>query len=940
MHRVKKLLTKTRNVSRPSASTEEDKAINYVANIMRRDICDEMKDSYLAYSVSVITSRAIPHLKDGLKPSQRRILYVLKDADTYKKSARIVGDVLGKYHPHGDQAVYGTMVRLCQPFKMYVPYGIGHGNFGSLDASDSPAAPRYCLTGDAVIKTKTHGDISYNELALMYGLSQPYSEVDIDIEVKSMNGEINKSTKLFHSGFHPTMELVLRNGLKIRGTKNHPVLTVVRGKSLQWKTLETLTLDDVVVIDSSHNQFIDNKEDDLLEARFLGCMVSEGYIASEERNESHNDYRIGMNNTDMNMIQPVVDYMKYRFDKDLHIGERLLKSGTLSYEICFADKEFHKEMVEKFHFGRNSLDRGLPKNTRYKSQEYIYELLRYLFEGDGSVGYSYAKDTSGYLVYSTISKRLANDIRGLLLDLGIEVLISEDRKTRQGKNSKEIKLYIGGRHNMVRFYELIGFVSERKQNELYKIVKNIRAKKVTYNSPYATPYDSRTLTLQSVANQSGLEMYGDDVYDILEQVNFLRKFYRHMRAIRIKSIKDTGCTEAVYSIKVDSECHSYVSNGIISHNTEAKVNPETLDIFFKNNQLGVVYEKNYDDTLYIPEHLVPLIPMSLVNGTVGTAVGFATDFPTHNPKEVIDLYVAHITEKLTNKNIRKYLKGPDPVMPCYIIDDAGIDRGYQTGRGSYYAMLPYEIEDEGRGRKRIVFTSVLPDKAKDAMINELVLKCRDQKNPLSQMIADIRDESSKEGVRICVITKRDTDVNVALEALITARFCYAKFNISNILIVNGVPRRIGIIDMLTEFHKMNTETSIRHLSTLKGNKEKRLHILDGIELVVENYDTVIDIIRKSKGREEARIALQKKYKGLTDIQVAAILDTKLHSLVNKGDAIKTERKVIKEEVKEINKNLKDIDSYILNLLEDLKKTLKPYSKRRCQIVSQIPKTPV
>lgn len=938
MSRVKKLPLGKRKLSKPM--DKEDIAIYKTANIIRRDICDELKDSYLAYSVSVITSRAIPHLKDGLKPSQRRILYVLKDATYNMKSARIVGDVLGKYHPHGDSAVYGTMVRLCQPFKMYVPYGIGHGNFGSLDASDSPAAPRYCLTGDAVIKTKTHGDISYNELALMYGLSQPYSEVDIDIEVKSMNGEINKSTKLFHSGFHPTMELVLRNGLKIRGTKNHPVLTVVRGKSLQWKTLETLTLDDVVVIDSSHNQFIDNKEDDLLEARFLGCMVSEGYIASEERNESHNDYRIGMNNTDMNMIQPVIDYVKYRFDKDLHVGERILKSGSLSYDICLTSKEFHKEMVEKFHFGRNSLDRGLPKNTRYKSQEYICELLKYLFEGDGSVGYSYAKDTSGYLVYSTISKRLANDIRGLLLDLGIEVLISEDRKTRQGKNSKEIKLYIGGRHNMARFYELIGFVSERKQTELYKIVKNIRAKKVTYNSPYATPYDSRTLTLQSVANQSGLEMYGDDVYDILEQVNFLRKFYRYMRAIRIKSIKDTGCTEAVYSIRVDSECHSYVSNGIISHNTEAKVNPETLDIFFKHNQLGVVYEKNYDNTLDIAEHLVPLIPMSLVNGTVGTAVGFATDFPTHNPKEVIDTYIAYMNGKLTNKNIRKYLKGPDPVMPCYIIDDVSIDRGYQTGRGSYYAMLPYIVEDEGRGRKRIVFTSVLPDKAKDSMINELVLKCRDQKNPLSQMIADIRDESSKEGVRICVITKRDADLNATIEALINARFCYAKFNISNVLIVNGVPKRLGIIDMLKEFHKMNTETSVRHLTTLKENKERRLHILDGIELVIENYDTVIDIIRKSKGKEEARIALQKKYKGLSDMQVNAILDTKLYTLINKGDSIKAERKVIKEEVKEINHNLKDIDGYILNLLEDLKKTLKPYAKRRCEIISKIPKTPV
>lgn len=515
MNRVKKLPLGTRKLSKPM--DKEDIAIYKTANIMRRDICDELKDSYLAYSVSVITSRAIPHLKDGLKPSQRRILYVLKDASYNMKSARIVGDVLGKYHPHGDQAVYGTMVRLAQPFKMYVPYGIGQGNFGSLDISDSPASARY---------------------------------------------------------------------------------------------------------------------------------------------------------------------------------------------------------------------------------------------------------------------------------------------------------------------------------------------------------------------------------------------------------------------------------------TEIKVNPETLDIFFKHNQLGVIYEKNYDNTLDIAEHLVPLIPMSLVNGTVGTAVGFATDFPTHNPKEVIDTYIAYMNGKLTNKNIRKYLKGPDPVMPCYIIDDVSIDRGYQTGRGSYYAMLPYVIEDEGRGRKRIVFTSVLPDKAKDSMINELVLKCRDQKNPLSQMIADIRDESSKEGVRICIITKRDADLDATIEALINARFCYAKFNISNVLIVNGVPKRLGIIDMLKEFHKMNTETSVRHLTTLKENKERRLHILDGIELVIENYDTVIDIIRKSKGKEEARIALQKKYKGITDIQVNAILDTKLYNLINKGDSIKAERKVIKEEVKEINHNLKDIDGYVLNLLEDLKKTLKPYAKRRCEIISKIPKTPV
>lgn len=374
--------------------------------------------------------------------------------------------------------------------------------------------------------------------------------------------------------------------------------------------------------------------------------------------------------------------------------------------------------------------------------------------------------------------------------------------------------------------------------------------------------------------------------------------------------------------------------------SECHIESIAKEIFFKNNQLGIEWKKNYDETENEPVCLTPIMPTVLINGAVGIAVGIATYIPTHNPMEVLKAYEAYIQGKLTNSNIRKYLKAPDPVIPCYVIDSDGIDRAYKTGSGKYRCMSYYHIEDDTRGKKRIVFTSVLPNRSKDTDITNLVDKCRDQRNPLSQMIADIRDESSKEGIRIVVIIKKDIEVDTALEALIAAKFCYDNFTISMRVICNNKPMRMGIIDMLTEFHKMNTETSIRHLSTLKDNKNKRLHILDGIELVVENYDTVIDIIRKSKGREEAKIALQKKYKGLTDIQVAAILDTKLHSLVNKGDAIKTERKLIKEEVKEINKNLKDIDGYILNLLEDLKKTLKPYSKRRCQIVSQIPKTPV
>lgn len=372
---------------------------------------------------------------------------------------------------------------------------------------------------------------------------------------------------------------------------------------------------------------------------------------------------------------------------------------------------------------------------------------------------------------------------------------------------------------------------------------------------------------------------------------------------------------------------------------ESKINDITQDIFFKYNQLGTEYKDNYDGSTKEPVHLVPVIPTILINGAIGMAVGFATSMPTHNPIEVLNAYEAYINGELKLENIRKYLKGPDPIIPCHVIDSEGINRGYKTGKGSYYCMSHYTIEDDTRGKKRIVFTSVLPNRSKDTDILSLVERCRDQRNPLSQMVADIRDESSKDGIRIVVVTKKDIAVETVLEALIAARFCYDRFSITNIVIVNNKPMRLGIIDILKEFHKMQKETSVRHLTTLKDKKEQRLHILDGLEIAVTNYDTVIDIIRKSKDKQSSIEALIKKYK-IDEIQATAILDTKLISLVNKGDSIKEERKVIKNEVKEINHSLKDIDGYILGLLGELRTTLKPYSKRRCKIIKEIPKTPL
>ena len=914
MNRVKKLPLGKRKLSKPM--DKEDIAIYKTANIMRRDICDELKDSYLAYSVSVITSRAIPHLKDGLKPSQRRILYVLKDASYNMKSARIVGDVLGKYHPHGD-----------------------------------------CLSGDTVIYALDNSFKTIKEL---------YEEGVKELEVLSYD-EVNKTfvPAIAHSfrigqRTNKIYRITMQDGSFIECTNNHPFYDRINERWIKTEDIKegALLITGDVSLRGKHKALttsFDERKDIMYfcvpEIKSDNVRHHSNFNPLDDRPSNivvltrgehaivHKDYLVGLRKGHETIKNDPEVRATMKYNNSIKMRE-IMKNFAI-----VRSSHYVRKLVEKLGIEFNNVDEEL--YNKHKNISYQVPKLSTIY----SKGYTF-KDIIKYAK------------EGFKLETGLT--LNPKKRESKGRSIESVRKPILRRIAKC-FVELL------KLNKELTIENYIEVSKINKWLPSLELIENRVGTkdfneiLKILAHLGyfntvkSIETYsvaGEPMYDFT-----VDKYENAVVVMNSENSDPTSCkfivahNSSVYTtmVRLAQPFKMYVPYGIGQGNfgsldssdgfaspryTEIKVNPETLDIFFKNNQLGVTYEKNYDNTLDIPEHLVPLIPMSLVNGTSGTAVGFATDFPTHNPKEVIDTYIAYMNGKLTNKNIRKYLKGPDPVMPCYIIDDISVDRGYQTGRGSYYAMLPYVIEDEGRGRKRIVFTSVLPDKAKDAMIGELVLKCRDQKNPLSQMIADIRDESSKEGVRICIITKRDADLNATIEALINARFCYAKFNISNVLIVNGVPKRLGIIDMLKEFHKMNTETSIRHLTTLKENKERRSHILDGIELVIENYDTVIDIIRKSKGKEEARIALQKKYKGLSDIQVNAILDTKLYTLINKGDSIKAERKVIKEEVKDINKNLKDIDGYILNLLEDLKKTLKPYAKRRCEIISKIPKTPV
>ncbi len=210
----------------------------------------EMQRSYLDYAMSVIVARALPDVRDGLKPVHRRVLYAMFDGGYrpergFFKCARVVGEVMGNYHPHGDSAIYDTLVRLAQPWALRYPLVDGNGNFGS-PGNDPAAAMRYCCAGDTQVLT-VHGLRRLDEVA---PTAEPNSDTEIDLKVLDWRGLPVRATKFFHSGEHPTLRLRSADGNELTGTHNHPVLclvSVLGVPMLLWRLLEEIQAGDYVV---------------------------------------------------------------------------------------------------------------------------------------------------------------------------------------------------------------------------------------------------------------------------------------------------------------------------------------------------------------------------------------------------------------------------------------------------------------------------------------------------------------------------------------------------------------------------------------------------------------------------------------------------------------------------------------------------------------------
>ena len=309
--------------------------------------------------------------------------------------------------------------------------------------------------------------------------------------------------------------------------------------------------------------------------------------------------------------------------------------------------------------------------------------------------------------------------------------------------------------------------------------------------------------------------------------------------------------------------------------TEARMQKITDEVMADIDKETIDWTLNFDDTLKEPTVLPTKIPLLLVNGASGIAVGMATNMAPHNLSEVVDACCAYIDNKdLACEELLDYVKGPDFPTGGIIYGYEGVKEALLTGRGRVVMRAKTEIEHTASGRECIVISEI------PYMVNkaEMIKKIADLINEKKiEGISYINDESDRQGMRIVIILKQDAVASVVLNTLYKNTPLQSSFAVNNIALVNGRPQLLNLKDLIRHFVDHRHEVIIRRSRFDLQKAEERLHIVNGLLIAQDNIDEVVHIIRSSKTGEEARTRLQERF-GLSELQTAAILEMRLRQL--------------------------------------------------------------
>lgn len=340
--------------------------------------------------------------------------------------------------------------------------------------------------------------------------------------------------------------------------------------------------------------------------------------------------------------------------------------------------------------------------------------------------------------------------------------------------------------------------------------------------------------------------------------------------------------------------------------TEARLSKISMEMLSDINKDTVDFVPNFDETEKEPVVLPARFPNLLVNGTSGIAVGMATNIPPHNMREVINAVVKLIDNRVNEdrdtriEELLEIIKGPDFPTGAMILGTRGIDEAYRTGRGKIRVRAVTDIEPMANGKNRIIVTELPYMVNKARLIEKIAELVREKK---IDGITELRDESDRTGMRICIELRRDVNPNVMLNQLYKHTQLQDTFGVIMLALVNNEPKILNLLQMLQLYLKHQEEVVTRRTKYDLNKAEERAHILEGLLKALDHIDEVIRIIRSSENVAAAKNSLMERF-GLDEVQAQAIVDMRLRALTG------LERERLESEYAELEKKIAEFKAIL------------------------------
>jgi len=928
------------------------------AQIMSVNIEDEMKSSYLDYAMSVIIGRALPDVRDGLKPAHRRVLYAmysegLLSSKRYSKCAGVVGEVLKKYHPHGDASVYDTLVRMAQDWNMRYPLIDGQGNFG-------------CFTGDTKIRLADGTARSFDELLEDYAEGKKHFTYTIKGEGKIAMGEI-RAPRLTKKDAE-IVRVTLDNGEEIRCTLDHRFMrrdgTYCEAQNLkQGDSLMPFYSRFYVGTDPNlqgYEEVYDPSNNDWVFAHHLAdaCNIEKGvYSQGAGRVRHHKDFN--KFNNDPQNIQRMAwadhrrlhnQWLKELWKEPSFRGKMQKVLSNLWKDPAFREKtikaigEENKRRWKDESFKKKQLasKKKLWSDPKFRDKILTAAMEKnILLHGTDEQRKAVTKAQKEWLSAMWQNPEYVSVQREGMRALSIEIWKDPAHRNKISKLTQERMqspenlakasswskgLWSDGTYRKARSQQS----KTQWQDPQYRAMHSVH---LSNNGEKTTLSRFLTICKRALENKNVLT---EDVYNKFRKDSKVKGIIRFDQGVSryfkgdikllkaacelhhgrlnhtVASVEPAGRAD-VYDLTVDGTHNFALASGVFVHNsidgdsaaayryTEARLAKLAEELLADIDKETVDFVPNFDGSTTEPVVLPSRTPNLLVNGSDGIAVGMATKVPPHNLTEVCDALLALIVNpELTVKDLMKFIPGPDFPTGAFIHGRDGIKSAYETGRGIIRMRARAAIEPISRGdREAIVITEIPFQVNKARLVERIAELVRDGK---IEGISDLRDESDRDGMRIVVELKKGTISGVILNQLYKHTSMQETFGVIMLAIVNGQPKVLALKEYLGLFVDHRKEVVTRRTAYELKKAEERAHILAGLKIAVENIDEVIALIKRSKSPEEARIGLIKKFE-FSELQAQAVLEMRLQRLTGlERDKIVADYK----EMVELIKKLKEI----------------------------------